>query len=60
MKKIFLRWIIVLTGLYTLCHILFGFNETKLTSSMISAIEAGFFFSILLYFILKEKENLNN
>ncbi|MCM3789134.1 hypothetical protein M3221_12040 [Domibacillus indicus] len=56
MKKILLRWIIVLSGLYTLGHLLFGFDETRLLRVITSSIGGAFFLSILIYMNLKERE----
>lgn len=56
MKKILLRWFIVLSALYTLGHVLFGFDETRLLRVITSTIGAIFYVSILLYMNIKERE----
>lgn len=56
MKKILLRWFIVLSALYTLGHLLFGFDETRLLSAITSTIGAIFCVSVLLYMNIKERE----
>ncbi|EPD50971.1 hypothetical protein HMPREF1210_02162 [Paenisporosarcina sp. HGH0030] len=56
MKKILLRWFIVLSALYTLGHLLFGFDETQLLRVITSTIGAIFWLSILLYMNIKERE----
>ncbi|WP_342542418.1 hypothetical protein MHH33_16775 [Paenisporosarcina sp. FSL H8-0542] len=56
MKKILLRWFIVLSALYTLGHLLFGFDETRLLRVITSTIGAIFWGSILLYMNIKERE----
>ncbi|MCI2256675.1 hypothetical protein L2D08_20290 [Domibacillus sp. PGB-M46] len=55
-KKVLLRWVIVLSALYTLGHILFGFDETQSIRAITSLIGAALFVSILLYLNLKEQE----
>ncbi|PUB10468.1 hypothetical protein [Paenisporosarcina sp. OV554] len=56
MKKILLRWFIVLSALYTLGHWLFGFDETRLLRVITSTIGAIFCVSVLLYMNIKERE----
>ncbi|ATP40050.1 hypothetical protein CSE16_08305 [Solibacillus sp. R5-41] len=56
MKKILLRWFIVLSALYTLGHLLFGFDETRLLRVITSTIGAAFCGSVLLYMNIKERE----
>ncbi|PKG22837.1 hypothetical protein CWS01_14200 [Niallia nealsonii] len=58
MKKIVIRWIIVLSGFYNFGHILFGFDETPFISRITHLIEAIFFGSILLYIFEREKTAL--
>jgi hypothetical protein len=56
MKKTILRWVIVLSALYCMGHILFDFKETRLMRIFTGAVEISFFGSILLYINLKTKE----
>ncbi|WP_050183902.1 hypothetical protein [Domibacillus robiginosus] len=55
-KKVLLRWVIVLSALYTLGHFLFGFDETRSIRSLTSLIGAAFFVGMLLYLNLKDQE----
>lgn len=55
-KKVLLRWVIFLSALYTLGHLLFGFDETRLMRVITSSIEGALFLSILLYMNLKEQK----
>jgi hypothetical protein len=59
-KKVILRWIIALSALYCLGHILFDFKETRPMRIITGAIEISFFGSILLYMNLKTKEEKSN
>ncbi|ATP40373.1 hypothetical protein CSE16_10115 [Solibacillus sp. R5-41] len=56
MKKILLRWFIVLSALYSLGHLLFGFDETRLLRVITSTIGVAFCVSVLLYMNIKERE----
>lgn len=59
MKKIFLRWIIVLSGFYIIGDIIFDFDETRMIRIITSLIAAVFFYSIYLYLNLKKEEKNN-
>lgn len=54
MKKILLRWIIVLSALYCICDILFDFDETRIIRGITSLIRAIFFSCLFIY--LDDKE----
>jgi uncharacterized membrane protein YfcA len=54
MKKILLRWIIVLSTLYCICDILFDFDETRILRGISSLIKAIFFLCLFIY--LEDKE----
>lgn len=56
MKKILLRWFIVLSTLYSLGHLLFGFDETQLLRVITSTVGVVFCGSVLLYMNIKERE----
>ncbi len=43
----------IVSGLYTLCNILFGFNETRIIRSITDTIGLIFIVSIIYYFALK-------
>ncbi|MGC6587343.1 hypothetical protein ACPV3A_20615 [Paenibacillus sp. Dod16] len=60
MKKAILRWVMVLSALYCMGHILFDFKETHLMRIFTGAVEISFFGSILLYINLKTKEGKSN
>ena len=60
MYKIILRWIIVFAGSYTIIYnlgyIFFDIGDTSFIRRTSSLIGAIFFFSILLYWRLKDQE----
>lgn len=56
MKKVILRWVIVLSALYCMGHILFDFKETRIMRIFTGAVEISFFGSILLYINLKTRK----
>ncbi|MET3194135.1 hypothetical protein [Bacillus sp. OAE603] len=53
MKKILILWIMIVSGLYTSCHILFGFNETRIIRIITDTIGLIFIVIIIYYFALK-------
>lgn len=57
MKKVLLRWVIVLSALYCIGHIVFDFKETRIMRIFTGAVELSFFGSILLYMNLKTRED---
>lgn len=57
MKKILIQWVFILSGLYTIGHVLFGFDETRFLRIITNLVEAIFFGCILLYINLKEKND---
>ncbi|MFE9276145.1 hypothetical protein ACQKLN_03650 [Paenibacillus glucanolyticus] len=60
MKKAILRWVIVLSALYCMGHILFDFKETRLMRIITGAVEISFFGSILLFINSRTKEKSNH
>lgn len=57
MKKSLLQWVITLSALYCIGHIVFDFKETQLMRILTGAVEILFFGSILLYLYLKKQKN---
>lgn len=56
MKKTLLQWVIALSGLYCIGHVLFDFKETRSMRIFTGTVEILFFGSILLYICLKTRE----
>ncbi|MEK4980104.1 hypothetical protein [Bacillus sp. FSL K6-6540] len=57
MKKSLLQWVIMLSAVYCIGHILFDFKETRWMRILTGAVEISFFGSILLYIYLKKRED---
>lgn len=57
MKKSLLQWVITLSAVYCIGHILFDFKETRWMRILTGAVEISFFGSLLLYIYLKKQED---